>query len=197
MLLHGLGRTAASMLPLGWRLERAGFRVAREGYSSTRQGIAASVAEVRRALERLDGVLDIVGHSLGGLIAAAILRTPGGLGVGRIVQIGSPNLGSPLVDRVGGLWPVRQVCGPAMEELTARDGRLPPDPRIGAIAGTLGWPAPGLARPHDGSVTVRSAWSGAGHRAAVPALHTALPASSRVARLVAAFLQTGRFPEER
>ncbi|MEM7238738.1 MAG: hypothetical protein AAF501_13080, partial [Pseudomonadota bacterium] len=83
--------------------------------------------------------------------------------------------------------------GPAVTELTAHDSRQITDPRIAAIAGTGGFGLAPLARPNDGAVTVRSAWAGAGHRAAVPVLHTLMPASNRVAALVIAFLTHGHF----
>lgn len=196
VLIHGLGRTPASMLPLALRLRRAGFAVRRIGYPSTRLSVAGAVAHVRRVLERIAGGrrLDLVGHSLGGLIAVRLLREPGDLRIRRVVQLGSPNLGSVMADRLGGLWLVRRACGPAVEDLRARTGRPARDPRVAAIAGTGGfWRGP-LSGPHDGTVAVRSAWSGAGHRAHVPVLHSLLPASRRVARLVAGFLHDGRLP---
>jgi pimeloyl-ACP methyl ester carboxylesterase len=195
VLIHGLGRTAASMWPLAVRLRRAGFDVTRVGYPSTRLRVAEAVTHLRATLARLarSRAMDLVGHSLGGLIAARLLRDPGGLSIRRVVQLGSPNLGSAVADRLGVVWPVSRFCGPAVEELRAHRRRPAADPRIAAIAGTGGfWKGP-LAGPHDGTVALRSAWSGAGHRAAVPVLHSLLPASSRVAALVTAFLRDGRF----
>ena len=187
------------MWPLAFRLRRAGFAVRRVGYPSTRAGIGGSVAHVRATLaattERLgaDWRLDLVGHSLGGLIAVRLLREPGDLIIGRVVQLGSPNLGSVMADRLGGFRLVRRVCGPAVEDLRAHDLRAPVEPRIAAIAGTGGfWRGP-LLRPHDGTVSVRSAWAGAAHRTHVPVLHALLPAPARVAALVGRFLRDGRF----
>ncbi len=200
VLLHGLGRSPASMLPMALRLGRAGFTVQRLGYPSTRMRVEPAIAYVR---EKLQGVLqskapvDLVGHSLGGLIAAAILRDPGSLEIGRVVQLGAPNLGSPLAARLGHTWPLRRICGPALGDLASHDHHIPPSDRIGAIAGTAGLPEASLSGPNDGAVTVRSAWCGAGHQAAIPVLHTWLPASGRVCDLVAAFLRFGRFPEEK
>jgi pimeloyl-ACP methyl ester carboxylesterase len=195
VLIHGLGRTAASMWPLALRLGRAGFEATRIGYPSTRLRVDEAVAHVRATLARLAAgrALDLVGHSLGGLIAVRLLRDPGGLSIRRAVQLGSPNLGSAMADRLGVRWPVRLLCGPAVDELRAHRRRAPVDPRIAAIAGTGGFWKGVLAGPHDGTVAVRSAWSGAGHRAAVPVLHALLPASPRVAALVAAFLRNGSF----
>ena len=180
------------------RLRREGIETTRIGYPSTKGGIAASEAHVRASLSALgERPLDLVGHSLGGLLAARLLRDPQSLKIHRIVQLGTPNLGSPLVDRMGSIWPVRRLCGPAVAELRAHTSRHPTDPHIAAIAGTAGFPGVPLPRPHDGGVTVRSAWSGAGHRAAIPVLHSALPISSRAAKLTHQFLTLGRFETPR
>lgn len=195
ILLHGLGRTPASMAPLAWRLRRAGRRVSSPGYPSTRDRVAASVEAVRRGLAQLEGPLDLVGHSLGGLIAARLMREAKELDIHRVVQLGTPNLGSPLAERLGGRWPVRRMCGPALQDLRPRTDAPEVDHRIGAIAGTWGLPGVPLPHPHDGAVSVRSAWAGAGHRTAVPALHTLLPASLQASRRVIEFLETGRFAD--
>ena len=198
VLIHGLGRTSASMWLLERRLRRWGLQTCRLGYPSTKGGINASESYLRTELAGLGpGPLDLVGHSLGGLLSARLLRDPQGLEIRRVVQLGTPNLGSPLVDRMGGIWPVRRLCGPAVAELRSHTSRHPPDPRIGAIAGTAGFPGIPLRRPHDGGVTARSAWAGAGHRAAIPVLHSALPISSRAAKLTLQFLTNGRFETPR
>lgn len=195
VLLHGLGRTASSMQALAWRLRRAGFRTTCLDYPSTQLTIAQSQDHLRTLLARRSGPFHLVGHSLGGLISAALLRE-GGLPVQRVTQMGAPNLGSPVAGRLGGQWPVRGLCGPAIGELDAHDNVPDTDPRIAAIAGTLGPPLPGAPeRPHDGAVSRTSAWAGAGYRAEVPAIHTLLPISPAAARLAITFLKTGALPE--
>lgn len=198
VLLHGLGRSPASMLPMALRLRRDGFAVRRPGYPSTKLRVDGAIAFVRDALHALfpARTIDIVGHSLGGLIAAAILRDPGPLKVGRIIQLGSPNLGSPLANRLGHTWPVRQMCGPALKDLGPHTAHPATCPRIAAIAGIAGLPGINLPGPNDGAVTLQSAHSGAGHTATARVLHTWLPASAHVYALVAAFLRTGNFPVE-
>ena len=197
VLIHGLGRTRASMWVLAWRLERAGLRTRTIGYPGTRLRLAEAEALLRGKLSDLEGPLDLVGHSLGGVLAARLLRDPEGLEIRRIVQSGAPNLGSPLATRLSGVWPVRRLCGPVVADLHSHDHTPLRHADIAAIAGTAGAPSMPLARPHDGAVTVRSAWAGAGHRAAIPVLHTLLPHSSRAAKLTAEFLQTGRMTQPR
>ena len=200
VLIHGLGRTSASMWLLGWRLAAAGYAVRRVGYPSRRLTMEEATARVRAEVERhgrARGRMHLVGHSLGGVIARRIAETPAGLEIGRVVQIGSPNLGSAVAGRLTGRGLARRNLGPVLAELAripARVGRLD---FVGAIAGTAHCGAPralhGLAGPHDGLVTVRSAWAGAAARAAVPVVHTLLPVSRAVARLVAAYLGQGNF----
>ncbi len=206
VLLHGLGRGTASMLPLELRLRHAGFSTLRIGYPSTRLRLADSLQHVRKALiRRLEDnrSIDMVGHSLGGLIAASLLRAGGSPRVRRVVQLGSPNLGAPLANDLDGTMFARTFLGPTVTDLRLHERCPKPDNRIGAIAGTLRLPGLsglgvqglGSSDAGDGTVQLRSALSGAGHTAIVPAQHTFLPVSTRAARLVIAFLRDGRFPE--
>jgi len=202
VLIHGLGRGTASMPSVAWRLGRAGWPVERIGYRSTRMRLAQAIEVVRAMLGQLAvgwRGLCLVGHSLGGLISAHILRDPRGLPIQRIVQIGAPNLGSPVADRMSGFGPVRRACGPVLDDLRAHNVGPARLDTIGAIAGTAGLSihGSGLARPHDGAVTVRSAIAGAGHRAAAPVPHSFLPLSAAVARQTGHFLENGAFAERR
>ncbi|MEL6476080.1 MAG: alpha/beta fold hydrolase [Pseudomonadota bacterium] len=195
VLLHGLGRSPASMWLIARRLRRDGFRVHQIGYPSTRQTFAEAEGFVRHRLAELPpGPLSLVGHSLGGLIAAEILRAPRGLAIDRVVQLGSPNRGSPLITRLGWLWPVRMACGPILGELNTLPAPPGRSDSIAAIGGTASWPviSAGFLRPNDGVVTLRSAWSGAGHRGHVHMLHSFLLISPRAIAMTAAFLSTGR-----
>ncbi|MEM7058088.1 MAG: hypothetical protein AAF557_10905 [Pseudomonadota bacterium] len=196
ILIHGLGRGTGSMLPLDWRLRRRGWRTTRIGYASTRMGLAQSIEAVRAEIPATP--CHLIGHSLGGLITAALIRDRQDLQIVRAVQLGSPNLGSALAVRAHGLAPVRWACGPAIQDIQALTDAPEVHHDIGAIAGTGGWalPGTGLERPHDGAVSVRSASAGANHCALVPVLHTLLPASAAVARLADSFLAEGAFPKE-
>ncbi|MEM1298036.1 MAG: alpha/beta fold hydrolase [Pseudomonadota bacterium] len=196
VLLHGLGRTPMSMLPLAWRLGWAGFRCRRPSYPSTQLTVPESIAHVHALVTEIGRPVHLVGHSLGGLIAAALLRE-GDLPIARAVQLGSPNLGSPAADRLAGTWPVTRICGPAVDDLQQHDVTPETHPHIAAIAGIKGPPLPGIdiEEPHDGIVSQASAWAGAGHRASVPSLHSFIMTSAEAARLTAHFLTHGTFPE--
>ena len=188
ILLHGLGRSSASMWWLAWLLRNAGFRTHLLDYPSNRQSLSDNLDTVREQVLRIgDGnTVDLIGHSMGGVIARRLCLEPGDPNIRRVVQIGAPNQGSALADRMGPIWAVRRACGPSIHDLRATTQILPCDPRIHAIAGTGGCnTGNGVLRgPHDGAVTVRSAWAGAGTRYLTSAMHTLMPLSNQVGRYV-------------
>ena len=173
------------------RLEARGFAARPVGYRSRHQDFAASVDEVERALAEL-GPVHLVGHSLGGLIAAELLlRAP--QRVGRVVQLGSPNLGSPQANRAMWIPPVRWFYGPVLRELVCHERAPAPDDRIGAVAGVI-WPNISGGQG-DGAVRLGSAVAAAGDHVTVRVMHTLLPLSRAVAGHVADFLTHGHFGE--
>lgn len=208
VLLHALGRSRWSMWLLARRLRAAGWPVAMVGYPSLRlpieaaaERVARDVANVSRGWGSGPCQVHLVGHSLGGIIARRLVLLRADLGpdlrVARVVQIGSPNLGTNVGTGLARRAVMRWMFGPVLVQVAEFPARVARHQAIGAIAGTghCSWMnAPlGLDGPNDGLVTVRSAWAGAGARAAVPVSHSFLPFSASVARLVAGFLRDGRF----
>ena len=208
VLLHALGRSRWSMWLLARRLRAAGWPVAMVGYPSLRlpieaaaERVARDVATVSRGWGGGSGQVCLVGHSLGGIIARRLALSRSGLEPGlriaRVVQIGSPNLGTNVGTGLARRAVMRWLFGPVLVQAAAFPARVARHEAVGAIAGTghCGWlnALLGLDGPNDGLVTVRSAWGGAGARAAVPVSHSFLPFSTHVARLVAGFLRDGRF----
>ncbi len=208
VLIHGLGRTQASMLPLSVRLERAGFRTSFAGYKWVQMTLDEGVRRVTRHIERVvrryGGPVHLVGHSLGGIIALRIKRSRSDLPIHRVVQFGSPNLGSSvagqLKDNSLATWFFGPIVAELSEDLTTSKDR---DPDVAAIAGD-DFPKEiarvyGVSEPSDGLVTVRSAWGHeAGLRLTAHTFHTGLPLSRSVARATVDFLKTGNaeIPDE-
>lgn len=202
VLIHALGRTRWSMALLARRLSAAGWPVALVSYPSLRltmteaaERVAAQVAHHAQGWRSVH----LVGHSLGGLIARRLALTRAELRICRVVQIGSPNAGTEVGNRLARWALPRWVLGPVLPEVVAFPNRVARAGNVGAIAGTarLGWLARalGLYGPSDGLVTVRSAWSGAEARASVPVSHSFLPFSAKAARLTDAYLRHGRFED--
>ena len=207
ILLHGLGTSAqgVTMRPLARRLSAAGFAPVRLDYPSSRMDIDGA----RRWLGRRIGAASarferchLVGHSLGGVLAARLACEVDPARRGRVVQLGAPNLGSPLAALALRVPPAARVLGPALQDLAR--GPSPCDTQgIGAIAGSTSWGPParlpgGLGTPFsgasDGKVSVTSALWGAEATLVLPVGHAFLPLSRRVAEATITYLRDGRFP---
>ncbi len=204
VLIHGLARTQASMRLMSMRLRRNGFRTAFARYDSRRMRMEEAVSTVAAQVARMPrgGPVHLVGHSLGGVVALGVKRDHPGLGVDRVVQLGSPNLGSAAARTLSELRLAREFFGPVLEELGVDPGgEDAPDPNVMAVAGTSmpRWLSQryGIRGSNDGLVSVRSAWGKvAGKRLRVESIHGWLPLSAEVAQDVVTFLKTGDVPIE-
>jgi pimeloyl-ACP methyl ester carboxylesterase len=202
VLVPGLWLTRASVLPLAWRLRRQGLDSCAVGYSSVRRGLAANAEGLAAALagQQAEG-LCFVGHSLGGLIIRGLLRRRPDLAAARVVTLGTPHRGSLVAQRLWRLPPLRPLLGRSVGDLARGEAaRLGPAPaHLGCIAGSrpLGGGTlvcPGLARPHDGTVSVAEALPDEAEDCLVlPVSHTEMLFSAEVAEAVGRFLKEGRF----
>ena len=204
VLLHGLGRSNTAMWLLARRLENAGFLVERVGYSSLRQSPEEIIAEVsgqiRDCCADRSPRLHFVGHSLGGLVIRAYLQDNPVAHLGRIVLIGTPNQGTPLVDRFQDHC-LFELLGPTTGSLGTDGESLPrrlttPHYPVGVIAGVVDRPLndPLLPGPDDGLVPVESTkLDGMSDFVVVESGHSALRYDEEVANQVIAFLKRGKF----
>jgi triacylglycerol lipase len=154
LLLHGFLGTRGSMWLLERRLLDDGFTVVSYRLGPFNSGsIIKSAEKVARRVEALlesAGVeeLDVVGHSMGGLIALHYVRSLGGAArVRRLVALGTPFSGT-WVAGVGvvamgllspGTWQLLPGH-PLLKEL--REGPLPGNVRFYTIRGTRDWICP-------------------------------------------------------
>lgn len=205
VLIHGLGRSAASMRPIGRHLSERGYAVVSRSYASTRLTIEAAAEGVGQDVEqcRRRGAVRIhfVTHSLGGLLLRRYFQDHEVPEAGRAVMLGPPNAGSEVADELKHHWWFRAALGPAGQALGAREPlvferRLPLE--VGVIAGTRSY-EPWFAgcfegRPNDGKVSVESTrLAEMADFLTVPAGHTFMVRSPAVQGQVAAFLEAGRF----
>jgi len=147
VLLHGLGRSAPSMWLLDYRLSQAGYDVYRLSYDSISQSPSQIVDVVTQQLEvccqHTQRTVHFVGHSLGGLVIRAYLANQKPQNLGRVVLLGTPNQGTPIVDYFKS-WRGFDNLGPTTGELGTNHQSFPnklgnPDYPVGVIAGYTGW----------------------------------------------------------
>jgi len=141
VLLHGLGRSAVSMLYAERRLRQAGFETTNIGYPSRRMPIEELVASVAARLPQEPARLHFLTHSLGGIVLRCLVKTQRPANLGRAVMLGPPNQGSQLASRLRQTWYYKLATGPAGQQIGADQDSLPNtlgpvDFEVGVIAGT-------------------------------------------------------------
>lgn len=206
VVVHGLGRTPASMAILASRLEDAGFRVVSFGYPSTSEEMEVLVdrleSEVMRCCASEAETVHFVTHSMGGLLVWSYLDQQPQAHRGRVVMLSPPSQGSEVVDAFADSPMIRSVLGPAGSQLGTDSAAIPG--RLGPVRFSLGvitgnrslnplysWLIPG---PDDGKVGVdRAKVEGAADFLVVRASHTFIMNRGDVAEEVVYFLRHGRF----
>jgi pimeloyl-ACP methyl ester carboxylesterase len=137
VLLHGALRSPIGMLPTARFLARHGFDAQAFGYLTRRGSLddhaARLEAEIREWLTgREPAVLGLLTHSMGGLVARALLARPGIRELAptqRLVMLAPPNRGASLAERNRDFPPFGWLYGKAAAELQPpRVARLPPPP---------------------------------------------------------------------
>jgi len=192
------------MWPLAWHFEQAGFDVVRIGYDSLGDSPGEILADVSRQIDAcckaLDQPVHFVGHSLGGLVIRAYLANNELPTRGRIVLIGTPNNGTPLVDKYHDAWWMK-LAGPTAQQLGTASNNFPatlppPDYEVGVIAGLKenGFLPDAIPGADDGLVPVESTkLEGMADFIIVETSHSRMRYSDEVARQAIAFLRDGRF----
>jgi triacylglycerol lipase len=206
VLLHGLGRTSASMRPVAERLTEEGYRVVNIDYPSRSHEIdsLASIVidRIRSEILEASTPLSFVTHSMGGIVLRAIASRSDSPQITRAVMIAPPHHGTEIVDRTGDWMIFEAIVGPAGQQLGTTDDSVPqqlpvPQFEFGVIAGS-GEPLLGfsgiLPGDDDGIVSVESTRiDGMADHIVLPYGHTALLRSTDCHDQIVAFLKIGSF----
>jgi len=206
IVVHGLGRTPASMSVLEYRLENEGYRIVSFGYPSRSEPIETLVGlladEVERCCAAERETVHFVTHSMGGILVRSYLADQPRPRRGRVVMLSPPSQGSELIDALEDSPLLRLTLGPAATELgtdssdiAARFG--PVHFSLGIITGDVSFNplySSLIPGPDDGKVGVDNARvPGAADFLVLPATHTFIMNRSDAADAVIRFLRTGRF----
>jgi pimeloyl-ACP methyl ester carboxylesterase len=199
ILLHGLWMRGFTLRPLARRLRGAGYGTEIFDYASVAGGIGQAASRLRDRLHARRGVVHLVGHSLGALVALEAARG-GEASDGHVVCLGAPLRGSAAARVVAALPGGRGLLGRSAGVLATGIGDWTGARRVGVVAGTLPFGLGalfGLAPPHDGTVSVEETRiAGIAGHCTVAASHTGLLFSREAAALALRFLRSGRFAPE-
>jgi pimeloyl-ACP methyl ester carboxylesterase len=201
ILIHGLWMMGAEMMLLKRRLQADGFHVLQFRYRMMAHSLEHNCARLASCIREHQGQpVNLVGHSLGGVLALQTLQRYTDLSVAKVIC-----LGSPLVDSSAGRRLIRFAPGRAMVGKTLPEGVFDKPLQswsgkqtVGVIAGTrpigLGRLIIKLPRPHDGMVTLaETSLPGIDDHLTVNVSHAALVLSAAVARQCSWFLKHGQF----
>lgn len=164
LLVHGLGRTPASLLLLSHSLKRAGHQPTSFSYFAFAEPYDQIRARLGARLEALasegDEPVALIGHSLGGLLLRDALSSVPRLQVHRLIMLGTPNRAPRRAQRVDSWLPFKVFAG-SSGALLANAERLAriPRPKVPytIVAGTGGYrwlSSPFGTEPNDGIVAV-------------------------------------------
>jgi pimeloyl-ACP methyl ester carboxylesterase len=198
------------MRSFGRAIRAAGYSAFMPRYDGWGSSLEAIVEQITSFLaERKAGQerpIHFVGHSMGGLVARAVVWRLRPRHMGRMVMLGTPNNGSELAD-FADLYdifrPILGQAGPALKTggLHPLLCDLPaPDYEVGVVAGNrpLFELLRILPRPHDGKVSVASTHlKGERDHIILPVTHALMPFDHKVQAQTARFLRSGTFSRDR
>ncbi len=198
VLLHGLGRSRLSLLPLQRHVQAAGFQTLNFPYAPTLHRFDTIVNEFHDFLvsKVTTSRYHLVGHSLGNIIIRARFRFDYPTTLARIVMLAPPNQPPALAAKLKRFPPFRLWAGDSGQKLGSATfyADLPvPDVPFGVIAGSKGQRLT-FKEPNDGIVTVESTrLEGMADHRVLPHTHTFMMNSPAVARETIHFLRHGIF----
>jgi pimeloyl-ACP methyl ester carboxylesterase len=201
VVVHGLWLTGIEYTGLRHRLHTLLDLDCRQfSYSSTRQRFESNASDLAEFVGRIGkGRVHLVGHSLGGMLALAMLDGYSPDNVGRVVCFGAPLNGSAVARRVCDWQVGRRLLGDATEALVVPTIQAVPDGyEVGMVAGSrgagIGRLVTRLETPHDGTVSVsETRVPGLKDHITLDVGHTGMLVSRSVAVRIAEFIRNGEF----
>ncbi len=206
VFLHGIMRSSKSFSAMMQTFAKSGDIVVPVDYPSTQVSLKLSAAYLNNVLRSLDGIdeIDIICHSMGGLVVRKYLEDFSDPRIKRLIMIGTPNNGSEMANLLQKNVFYKAIMGPAGQDLIyEKDGviaNLPvPNFEFAIVAGARGDENgynPILPGDDDGTVSVQSArLEGATDFITAPKLHSFIMQDKDVIANCVRYIQTGAFRE--
>lgn len=200
VLVHGLWMQGVYLKVMGKMLETKGFRTHSVSYNFLNKSPAENAQSLYDDIGLLGAnKINLVGHSLGGIVILHLLHQYPDLPVDKIVLIGSPVSGSSVARRVHNTPVLRPLLGRSVEKgLLGGAPEFVVDRPLGIITGTGKLGISALLYPagassdgvvHESETLIENATD----RISLPLSHSTLIFSRRCADYVAQFLTFGRF----
>jgi pimeloyl-ACP methyl ester carboxylesterase len=199
VLVHGFAFRAWILAALARRLQAEGLQVRRFSYPSRAQDINTNARSLKTFVEEIDcDRLNLLGHSLGGLVILRMLEENNDLPPGRVVLLGTPLTGSAAARRFSRHRAMRWLFGQAAGVLQEGLFKIPCDRPVAMVSGSrplgLGMLSGALTGASDGTVAVdETRHEGLADHVTIPVTHTGLLGSAKTAELAATFLLKGQF----
>lgn len=210
VLLHGLGRTAGSMLGIERYLEDEGYIVWNESYPSRKKAIQELTPFVSAGINycRIQEATNIhfVTHSMGGILVRYYFQNNDVREARRVVMLAPPNKGSEITDHFRDEGWYQYVTGPAGQQLGTEKSSVPNSLtviplEVGIIAGSNSsdpWFSKLFNGDNDGKVSVaRTRLAEMTAFLVVESGHTFIMNNEQVKAQILYFLQNGEFNEAR
>ncbi len=204
LLVHGLGRTPASLALLHRALRRAGHAPASFAYyafAQSYEGIRRRLVAQLQTWAAAPDPVALIGHSLGGLLLRHALADVPTLPVHHLIMLGTPNRPPRRAVRAIRWLPFRvfaRSCGAVLASERAYADI--PEPRVPytLISGTAGYRLlgrPFRGEPHDGFVAVgETLIRDADQPVLLPVDHTFMMNDPQLQRIVLQLLDGDRGP---
>ncbi len=207
ILLHGLGRTAASFWEAEHKLNDYGYKVFNVNYPSTTKSIQYIVnIYLKEKLEVLEiskySKVHFVTHSLGGIITRYLYKYHKKDNFAKVVMLSPPNKGSEMADYFKDKKFALLFLGKALTQLTTDSNSIPNT--LGKFKGELGiitgcksnnpFFSKKIPGPDDGKVSIESAkLDGMDAFLIVEQNHTFIMNSNYVIEQIIYFLNNSKF----
>lgn len=204
ILLHGLGRTEASMSQIESVLKKNDYLVINQTYPSTRKSLTQLAntvlpSRIQTCLAHHPKHIHFVTHSLGGVMVQTYLSDHPSSIVQRIVMLAPPNHGSPLIDKFQHNPLLHFILGPCVDNLSTSHHvtSLKDHYEIGIIAGNSSinpFSHIIFKEENDGKVAVASTKiDGMKDFIVLNLSHTFIMRNKAVDKQILSFLKTGQF----